>query len=345
MIIAREKLLAALAAVEPGLADRDIVDQSTCYVFSGKHVCTYNGEVVCRMPIPAGLHGAVPAAAFQKLLLKYTVPKLSIQCGKTRIQVASKTQGTATIVYDTEIKLPTKSIALPKQWHKVPPSFSGALMDALSCVSKDESKFVLTCVNVAPTHVEGCNNYQACRCQCKVPVRKSLLLRGSAAQDVAKAAMVAMGETKTGVHFKNADGLILSCRKYDDDYHNLDPIVKLEGHRFALPSKLKGACDRAAVFAAEDGGQVTVKVAMANSKVTISGEGKSGTFTEQEPCKYKGSPVEFLVSPSVLKRIIDEKGATYLAGFKVMAKTKSLIFASALSSPMPEAEGDESDGD
>lgn len=332
MIVSREKLLAALAAVEPGLADRDIVDQSTCYVFDGKHVCTFNGEVVCRMPVPAGMRGAVPAAALQKLLLKYTVPKLSIKCGKSRIQVSSKSQGTATMVYDTEVKLPTKSIVLPKKWHKLPPTFSGALMDALSCAGKDEGKFMLTCVHITNTQVEACNNYQACRCLCKVPVRKELLLRGSAAQHVAKAAMVALGETKTWVHFKNADGLIMSCRKYDDEYPNLDPIVKVQGKRFAFAAKLKGACERAQVFAAEEDNNAAVQVSLQKGKVTIIGQGKSGKFVEEEPAKYAGQPATFLISPIVLKRIIDEKAATYLAGLKVLAKSKGMVFASALMS-------------
>jgi hypothetical protein len=52
-------LFVVLKAVEPGLSQRDVVEQSSCFVFKNGYVYTYNTEVFCRHPYRVNFEGAV----------------------------------------------------------------------------------------------------------------------------------------------------------------------------------------------------------------------------------------------------------------------------------------------
>ena len=54
MLIDRAKLLAALELVSPGLSPREILEQSSCVVFRGGRIATFNDEVACSVKFPMG---------------------------------------------------------------------------------------------------------------------------------------------------------------------------------------------------------------------------------------------------------------------------------------------------
>ena len=58
----REELTKALTSVKAGLADKDIVEHSTSFVFTKGVVITYNDEVSVRYPLDLGVEGAVAAS-------------------------------------------------------------------------------------------------------------------------------------------------------------------------------------------------------------------------------------------------------------------------------------------
>lgn len=78
--IGRENLLRTLEYVSPGLSTRDIIEQSTSFVFKGGQVITYNDEVSCRGPsgLDEGLTGAVRADKLLDLLRKLPDDELDI---------------------------------------------------------------------------------------------------------------------------------------------------------------------------------------------------------------------------------------------------------------------------
>jgi hypothetical protein len=59
----REVLLQQLESVQAGLSSREIIEQSSCFVFKDGNVVTFNDEVSCSRPCELGsFTGAVQAA-------------------------------------------------------------------------------------------------------------------------------------------------------------------------------------------------------------------------------------------------------------------------------------------
>ena len=61
--INRELFLEQLESVQPGLSTREIIEQSSCYVFRGGEVITFNDEIACSQKCDIGIEGAVRSGA------------------------------------------------------------------------------------------------------------------------------------------------------------------------------------------------------------------------------------------------------------------------------------------
>src|SRR3990167_9772082 len=72
MRVSRDELLQSLEAVAPGLAKKDSVEQSSCFVFyADGRVATFNDEIACYHQTPLrNISGAVAADPLRQLLQK-----------------------------------------------------------------------------------------------------------------------------------------------------------------------------------------------------------------------------------------------------------------------------------
>jgi hypothetical protein len=66
--INREEFLRNLESVEPGLSPREILEQSSCFIFQKGWIKTFNDEVACKIKSPLKLEGAVQAAPLLAIL-------------------------------------------------------------------------------------------------------------------------------------------------------------------------------------------------------------------------------------------------------------------------------------
>ena len=79
MKINREELLNQLESVQPGLSIREIIEQSSCFVFQDGKVITYNDEIFCSQKTPLKIKGAVLAAPLIALLRKMVETEVDIE--------------------------------------------------------------------------------------------------------------------------------------------------------------------------------------------------------------------------------------------------------------------------
>ena len=75
----RELLLQQLQAVQPGLSDKDVVEQSSCVVFKDGKITTFNDEIACSIKTDVKFTGAVPAKALIELLKKLPEETIEIE--------------------------------------------------------------------------------------------------------------------------------------------------------------------------------------------------------------------------------------------------------------------------
>jgi DNA polymerase III sliding clamp (beta) subunit (PCNA family) len=251
------------------------------------------------------------------------------------------------VTKDAEIFLPVDRVEKPKKWEALSKDFTEAVGLVQHCVSKDESKFSLTCIHLHPQHVEACDNYQILRCKVKTGIGdEPILVRGSSLSPIVNLAMDRICITPKWMHFRNQDGLIYSCRRYAEDYPTLDKQIGFKGHHITIPKGLAEASDRAAIFAFDKTGEALVEVSIKDDKIRIIGRGLSGWFKEIKSIKYSGPPMEFNIAPELLKHVSEKYTDAQITDGRLKVTGGSWEYVTVLGQPKAEEEEEEQeDGD
>lgn len=299
--INRDELLQQLETVQPGLSPKEIVEQSNAFVFRDGEVQTFNDECACRAKCSLDITGAVQAKSVLEILHKMKEDTLDTVVRDNELIFTGKRRQLG-LRLEQEILLKIDSIEQPTTWKKLPEDFIEAITLTHSCASRDESQPALGCVHVHPQWIEACNNIQLARFTIKTGLKEPILVRWDSLKHVINLDISEWARTETWLHFRNGSGLVLSCRRYMDDYPDLSPLLEVEGEQTTLPKGLGDAADRASVFSAEND-RNEVLVELRPGKLRVRGQGITGWYTEVKDLKYSGSPISFLIDPKLLTEL------------------------------------------
>lgn len=288
-----------------------------CFVFRDGYVFTFNDEVACRKRTSMIIEGAVPAALLLAELEKLQVEKVITveENSAGEIQFSTPNKRFA-ITRDAEVLLPIEKVTeeTPKVWAKLPKDFGDIISKVKDCVSTDEANnWSLTCIHLHPQWIEACDNQQMIRWHVSLGNKTPLLVRGTAIAHVIGLGVTEVAATASWIHFKNAVGLIFSCRKFVEEYPpGMDSVLLVKGSPVNLPKGIMEASDRASIMSSEQAQGITPTVAVhirppgtgeKNGAVKIEGRGMAGWYEEIIPCNYKGPRIQFVMTPTLLQHI------------------------------------------
>lgn len=333
MRVKREDLLGQLESVKPGLSPKEIIEQSSCFVFSDGNVCTYNGEIACRHETDLKITGAVQAGPLLQLLHRLDVDTLDLNVdgGELLITKGSHSSG---IRMEENILLPFDKVETPKKWNKLPDDFSDAVETVAYCAGKDESKYTTTCIHVHPEYIEAFDNYQLAKYRLDTGVTEECLVRAEAMNHILNLSVTQVAETRNWIHFKNGNGLVLSSLRSFEDYFDLSKMFKVkEGTAMNLPKGIGEAADKAQIFSQEDKDNNQVKVTITpknGGKMWIKGMGASGWYKKVLRVSYSGEPVKFLIAPHLLIKLIERYNDCHITSNRLMVKGGKFKYVACL---------------
>lgn len=307
MQINRDDLLAKMEMLQPGLSSREDLQQSSCIVFRDGVAATFNEEISCRIKVPLKFTAAVPAAKLMVLLRKLPDETIDVELSNHELLVRGKKRRRAGIPIETEIVLAIDVVEKPDSWGPLDDEFSKAVALVESCGSRDVNNFTLTCVHLTPKWVEACDRKQITRYRMDTGIKTPALVKRDSIKQIVALGMVKVAETDTWLHFKNSAGLVLSLRRFVEDYPAMKEFLKVEGTPTKLPKGLAAAVDLAEEFSRENAEVNHVTVKIAGDKLTVRGEGPMGWFEEPKKIVYSGQPMSFTISPAILSEIVRSK--------------------------------------
>ncbi len=336
MIINRIKLLKSLETVAPGLAKssrEQQVEQGECFVFQNGKAITFNDEVSCSTKCPIGIEGAVPAKPLLDLLRKLEEDQIDLSLTEKGLSIKGKGRR-ANIRIEKEIVLPVECVEDAEEWQPLPEDFAEAIKIVASCCSSDKEQFLLTCVNVTPSCLEASDNFQACRFSLDMPIEKSTLVRKDSLAKAAGLGMMEIGESENWLHFRNSNGLVLSCRRYMEQYYNLDAPLSVSGEEAELPKDIQDILAKCAIFSNEDtvtGGLVDIE--LKSGMMRIWGRGPSGWFNETKKIVYDGKPMKFSINPKLLLEVVKHTDQCEIGKGAIVIKTEKFVYMSCTTNP------------
>lgn len=337
--IKREDFLRALDSAAAGLTSKEVIQQSDCYILQDGYVAAYNEEVLCRAPtgLLKSVNGAVKAKPLTDMLRKLAEEELDVSFENGKFILHGKGAKRTEFAVESEVLLPVASVEQPSEWKPLDSRFPDAIATVQQCASNNEARFEATCVNVNPEWVEALDDMHCCRWKITTPISKATLIRRTAIKHVSGMNAHEIGETDSFVHFRNAAGVVLSCRRYMEDFPpGITKFLEFEGTPVTLPKGLDEACERAAIAANTNIEHNLVTVKLRPGKMTVIGEGLNLRHVEPKKVAYTGKKMEFLIAPAILAevakksadvtvcedrlRIISEKGYIYVTVLRKLEK-------------------------
>ena len=300
----RTELIEALKAVKPGLSSREMVDQSTSFVFTKGGVSTYNGEVAVTHPIEGigDLEGVVNSASLYGLLEKLSQEKLKVTVKDSELLISAG-GARAGLVLESEIRLPLDEVDKKKcKWVKIPENLMKSFKFVLPACSRDLSMPILTCIHcdLSLGSVEASDTIRYCRHDFDSKTGESFLLPARTAGQLLAYEFTELAVAESWVHFRAENGMEVSCRRAAGQYPDTS-IFEFKGKGTPLPEQLPEALERAHVFADRSYElSEEVEIELKKGEFILQSKGDSGWYKEKLKSTYKGKALKFMTHPTFL---------------------------------------------
>lgn len=316
--INRQELINILDKVKPGLAKREIIQQSNTFAFIAGKVVTYNDSISVSYPIKdLDFVGAIQAKEFYELLNKLTSNEvfLSVE-GNNLVVLADKSK--AGFVLQSDIILPLNEVEKAKadSWIPVPSNLKDALAFSLFSCARDIGIPAFTCVHLNKDgYVEATDNVRITRYKVNGSFPTSVLIQSSSVKALLDYDFTEMSFGNSWIHFRDNTGLVFSCRLFSGRFPDIESsgILNVQGETVVFPSNLIDMLDRALVFAKNFNSYDLVKtgiplldISFKDKLFKVKIQGESGWFEEFVELDYEGAPISFSANPLLLRDIVDK---------------------------------------
>jgi len=331
MEILTKTLKEALNKVKPGLSNKEMIEQSTSFVFQRGHVYTYNDEIAISHPLKIRVLGAVRARELLDFVNRIKDEKIEIIMNEDKTELLLlKKFSTATFTLNQELILPINDIEIPDTWIDVPEAFCEAIKFCIFSVSTNPSEPVLQCLHVHGQYVESTDTMRITQynmgTKAKKCFPKSILIPANAAKHLPGINPIKYNTTQGWVHFQNEKKLTYSCRIVDEEYVNITPHLKIDEDQSVsidFPKKIIGSIENASVFTQGNLDiENVVNIRLCKNQLTITGQGISGKYVEKIKIKWDEEEISFDNHPKNLLDILKIVQSTIISKKEDHSKLK-----------------------
>lgn len=306
MQVIRGKLLGLLSEASLGLSRKEVIEQSSSFVFSGPDLLTFNDTIMVRTKNLLGFDAAVVATDFMEMISKLPDEELDITMeeGEIRIKGRRREAGLSCMVGG---RLPIEHVTRPSVWVPLPTGIAAHLQQVGTVCGNDETMLIMTCIHITPDLIEGCDGFRFCRVTIPTGFPEDVLVPAKAMGQLRELDLTHVSQTRGWVHFKTASEAEVSIRCYHKDYHpGVDSLLAMNNpEKITLPPTLTEILERSEITLTASYDSV-VSVDISNNNMTLSSRKDRGWYKEKKRIEYSGRPLLFQVHPKFFAEILEK---------------------------------------
>lgn len=340
MKIQTSKFKAALDAVKPGLAVKEMIEQTSYFVFLNGNVYTYN-DALCISHRIEGLdfEGAISSDELLKFLSKTKAEELEIVIFNNEQVIIHASKSKLGLPLVTKITLPIDDEQLQEKgkWKELPENFAEAVDFVSESATSNMEDIKYACVHINKDgFVEATDNHRIAHWKFKQSLEiNSVLIPVSSIKTVVKIKPIKIAKGNGWTHFKNNSGCTLACRSINEKFMDTSAWIKEpkgKAVELEVPKKLHEAISRAMVVAErEQKSDETVTIKVKNNKLIISAASDSGSwFEESMKVAFDGVEFSFMITPYLLQSILKETLTCKIFEDRMIFKKKNWVYVTTL---------------
>jgi len=303
--VSREELLQELESVSIGIATKELLEQSSAFVFHKGRIITFNDEITASIPTKLKIEGVIQAEPFYKMVKKIKEEEIKVaQEGSIFIIRGKDFQ--AKFNSEKEIIIPIDEINIPKKFKKLPTGFSKAIRMVCITAGKALSEPLLMNVHIENNKIESCDNDRVTICTLDKNLKMDILVSAKNIGEINKQEVNSIASSDGWIHFKTKKGAILSSRLIDEDYIDLEQYVPTQsGKPIVFPTQIKDLLDKGEIFSQNEiSTEKLIKIRLKDGKLDIMSQNSTGKYRGWKKVKYFGPDLTFEINPDFLRDIL-----------------------------------------
>ena len=341
MKINKNELLGVIAKVKPGLATKEIIEQTGHLIFTCNEIVTNNDRICVMHPFDCDIAFSVKAEEFSKILSGISENEIEITVKEDTISIETpSTTASLSIIVDEAGKVEHFIEAIQDEierkdfWQPLPKEFLEGLFLCAFSANKDVATGVRACVAIREDNIYSTDNIRASNYIMDKSMEE-MLIPAKEAMELTKYQVVEYGISENWIHFATKHGIIFNCKAFKGEYP-YSALEKLFVDRVSdleFPTGLKDAV-QAVTILAEGELEVNkmIRVSVTKKKITVKAEKERGWIEKSVPFEYKGETINFIINPIFFAQIL--KHATEFSLVDNMAQFCTSNFYHILSLPM-----------
>jgi uncharacterized protein YbaR (Trm112 family) len=345
MKLSKEVLYNALLKLRPGLAKKEIIEQATHFIFTGKEIATYNDRICITYPFETDFKCSVKGEEFFKLISGTTEDSINITLKDDQLNIGTKRikAGLSTLVNETDkveefiekIKKDRKKV----EWKKLPEDFTQGAFFCMFSASKEIMKGPFTCIFVSDDDIYSTDGLRASHYKMKSKVEKNFLVRAKDVAELVKFEVTEFSMTDNWIHYRTKDDIGFNCRHILEDYPYPKKVKTLfeinSGIPVVLPDTLKPTVDTVAVLAEGDVDiNKTILVEIIKDEIKCTAERERGWVEKSVETKYDGPKISFFINPIFLSQVLARTTTFMISAEEHKALFKTDNFTHVIALPM-----------
>jgi hypothetical protein len=326
-----------LASVRPGLAKKDIVEQTTHFIFTGDEVITYNDQICILHPLKTAFTGSVKADDLYRIISSIPDKECELVQEKTQLRVLSKsTKAGFALLGEKDIHTRIRNLGLieEKQWSPLPEDFIAGVFLCMFSASKDETSAPNNCIFVNGKDMWAGEEVRISHYMLKESM-PTFLLKASAAVELVKFPVKEYCIGDSWLHFKTEDGVVFNAIRMigEDKYPDLAEYFEVEGSTIQLPQELKSVVESiAAMTEAEIELEKTIEIEIRDKKLRCEAK-KEKAWAEKFVDIETDEHALFHINPVFLAQVLDKSTSATIGEYVVRFEAGSFKHVIALRPP------------
>lgn len=311
MKVNRQELLSILEKLQPAVAKKEIIEQSTHFIFEeGVGIRTYNDQIAISAEFDTDINGTVPANELYGIINKIKDSEIDIETDDKNLIIKYGRKSSAKIAMSDRIKIIGPKLPTKQRWKSLPEHFHlDAKFCSFSASTNASSGGGINCIYVNDNLMMSTDRFRATRIDMGTPIPDLLLIPALVADQLRIYAPNKYLLTDAWVHLKNDDKVIFSFRKIEDEYpiteDRIDDMFNTNGEKVIFPSSFKEVVDRVQIMSQEDveiDRYITLR--LEKNILICESNSKKGSIKEELRIKYSGESKEVKVNPIFLSEIL-----------------------------------------
>lgn len=312
MKIEKDNFKRVLNIIKPGLAKKEILEQTTHFIFTGEELFTYNDKICVSHPFKTDFACSVIADDLIRILngmkskeieVFYDTNQLRIEAKKERAGLFTFPEGQiSTLVASLGIK-----DLLKRRWRFLPNDFSRGLSLCIFSASRDITHGILAGILVEGGLVTSTDDLRISRYSLDSKVHDSFIIPVSSAVELVGFSPKKYLLTDSWIHFQTSNQVVFSSRRLVGDYPDVSSFFNVEGEEVVFPDNLLNSIEAVTVMAeGEFDLDRRISVRVSSGSVSCRAERDKGWVEHEVESTYNGKTLIFEINPIFLRQILEK---------------------------------------